>query len=316
MGSGGALAAAWARAGALGLVGGGYGDLEWTSHEYGAATNALSEEPKARARLGCGFISWRLEQDARAFDWLLDQPVPPTAVMLSFGDPTRWVKRLKERGIAAICQIQSIAQLAQVVDAGADIIVAQGSEAGGHGATVEHGRSTFALVPELADRLAAISPDTLLLAAGGVADGRGLAAALMLGADGVLIGSRAWVTAESLASAGAKTEAVRASGDDTARSGIFDVLRRKAWPDGYGFRALRNTLHRQWEGREAELRADPAAAIADFEAGVAAGDFSRANVTVGEGTGLIGDVPDSGTLVNRITTEAVALLGGGWQRAS
>lgn len=309
MGSGGDLAAAWARAGALGLVGGGYGDLEWTSREYGAAVTALANDSAALARLGSGFISWKLDEDASAFDWLLDQPVKPAAVMLSFGDPTRWAKRLQERGIAVICQIQTVDQLQQAVDAGAEVIVAQGGEGGGHGLRVDRARSTFTFVPELADRLAATSPDTLLLAAGGVADGRGLAAAMMLGADGALIGSRAWVTEESLASTGAKAEAVAADGDATMRSGIFDILRRKNWPADYDFRAIRNALHRKWEGREAELRADAEPIIADYEAGVRAADFTRANVTVGEATGLIDDVPTSAELIARMTRDAAALLG-------
>lgn len=309
MGSGGALAAAWANAGALGLVGGGYGDTDWTSREYLAAAKALGDGGGSSKRLGCGFISWRLEQDASALDWLLDQPLAPAAVMLSFGDPAPWVKRLHGCGIAAICQIQAVEQLDQALDAGADVIVGQGGEAGGHGLTLERARGTFTLIPELADRLAALAPDTLLLAAGGVADGRGLAAALMLGADGALVGSRAWVSGESLASTGAKVEAVAATGDDTARSGVFDILRRKDWPADYGFRAIRNALHRQWEGREAQLRVNPGPIIAEFEAGVAAGDFTRANVTVGEATGLIDDIPDSAALVERMTSEAAALLG-------
>ncbi|QJQ32837.1 nitronate monooxygenase [Sphingomonas lacunae] len=308
MGSGGALAAAWAKAGALGLVGGGYGELDWTAREYTLAADALAGDAAATHRLGCGFISWRLEQDASAFDWLLDQPARPAAVMLSFGDPTPWVRRLRDRGIAALCQIQSVAQLQQAVDAGADGIVAQGGEAGGHGARTDGARGTFTLVPELADRLAAVAPETLLLAAGGIADGRGLAAALVLGADGALIGSRAWVTTESLASTGAKAQAVATGGDETARSGIFDILRRKNWPADYGFRAIRNAMHRQWEGREADLRADPEPAIALFEAGVKSADFDRANVTVGEATGLINDVPNSAALVTRMTAEAAALL--------
>lgn len=308
--SGGALAAAWARSGALGLVGGGYGDLAWTSREYRTAVEAIGPDDAALSRLGCGFITWRLEQDASAFDWLLDQPEVPAAVMLSFGDPAPWVRRLEARGIAAICQIQRIEQLDQTIDAGAAVIAAQGAEAGGHGMNSVLGRSTFTLVPEIADRLAARAPDTLLLAAGGVGDGRGLAAALMLGADGALVGTRAWATEESLAPAPARQAAVDASGDETMRTAIFDILRRKTWPEPYDFRALRNTLHRSWEGREAELRADPDAAREEYDRGVESGDFTRAHVTVGEGVGLIRDVPASAELVGRITGEAAALLAG------
>lgn len=303
--SGGALAAACANAGALGLLGGGYGDLAWVQREHALALSLL---PADAPRLGCGFITWKLDQDASALDWLLDQPHTPAALMLSFGDPRPHAARLKRRGVPLICQIQQLAQLPLCLEAGAAVIVAQGGEAGGHGMNALNGRSTMSLVPELADALAAQSPDTLLLAAGGIADGRGLAAALMLGADGVLLGSRLWASAESLASEGAVQAALQAHGDDTARSAVFDLLRRKDWPEPYDFRALRNPLHRAWERRLDELRAAPEAARADYEAGVAAGDFKRAHVTVGEAVGLMHDAPPAAELIARITKQAKQLL--------
>ena len=170
-------------------------------------------------------------------------------------------------------------------------------------------RATFSLVPELADALAAQSPSTLLLAAGGIADGRGLAAARMLGADGVLMGTRLWASAESLASTGAVAAALQANGDETARSAVFDVLRRKNWPREFDFRALRNRLHRQWESRMDELRSSPEAARADYDAGVAAQDFDRAHVTVGEAVGLLQDAPSAAELIERITKQAEGLIG-------
>ena len=303
--AGGALAAACAQAGALGLLGGGYGELQWLQREHALA---LSLWPTEAPRLGCGFITWKLDEDASALDWLLDQPHTPAALMLSFGDPRPYAARLSQRRIPLICQIQQLAQLPACLEAGAAVIVAQGAEAGGHGMNALNGRSTMSLVPELADALAAQSPDTLLLAAGGIADGRGLAAALMLGADGVLMGSRLWASAESLASQAAVHTALQAHGDDTARSAVFDVLRRKHWPAPYDFRALRNPLHRAWEDRVEALRASPDAARADYDAGVAAGDFSRAHVTVGEAVGLIHDAPAAAELIARITLQAQALL--------
>jgi len=169
------------------------------------------------------------------------------------------------------------------------------------------GRSTFTLVPEIADYLASHSPDTLLLAAGGVADGRGLAAALMLGADGALVGSRLWATQESLAAEGAKTLATHTTGDGTARSAIFDILRRKNWPAPYDFRAIRNDLHRALESDMAALHDNPEPARANYDAGVKAGDFTRAHATVGEGVGLIGDIPCAADLIERITCQALEL---------
>jgi nitronate monooxygenase len=171
-----------------------------------------------------------------------------------------------------------------------------------------NGRATISFVPELADWLAAYSPHTLLLAAGGIADGRTLAASILLGADGAMIGSRLWATQESLAAQGAKDQAVATDGDGSARSSIFDILRRKNWPEPYDFRALRNDLHRRWEGHVDELRANPQAARAEYDAGVAAADFSKAHATVGEAVGLIHDLPQAGELIERISREADLLL--------
>lgn len=297
--SGGALAAACAQAGALGLVGGGYGDLAWTQREYQLAQSLLDGHTQ---RLGCGFITWKLDEDARALDWVLEQA--PRAIMLSFGDPRPYAARIAQSGAQLICQVQRLEQVAQAIEAGASVIVAQGAEAGGHGMNAQLGRGTFALVPEIADWLAQHAPATQLLAAGGVGDGRGVAAALMLGADGVLIGSRLWATRESLAAQGAKIQATHTNGDGTARSEVFDILRRKNWPQPFDFRAIRNALHRQWENRIAELKAHPNAARADYDQGVAQGDFDRAHATVGEAVGLIHDIPGAAELIAAISSQA------------
>ncbi len=303
--AGGALAAACARAGALGLVGGGYGDLAWTQREY-----LLALEAADTGRIGCGFITWKLDEDASALDWLLDlAPAErPRALMLSFGDPRPYAARIAAAGMPLICQIQRVGQAQQAIEAGARVIVAQGAEAGGHGMNALNGRATFTLVPELADWLAAHAPDTLLLAAGGIADGRTLAAALALGADGALVGTRLWATTESLAPQGAKERAVATNGDGTARTAIFDILRRKNWPAPYDFRAVRNSLHQKWEGSIAALQAHPEEGRARYDAGVKAGDFDAAHVTVGEGVGLVNDLPSAGELVLRMQRELRAVL--------
>ena len=306
--AGGALAATCARAGALGLLGGGYGELAWLQHEHGLALSLCVGDAAALKRLGCGFITWKLDEDASALDWLLDQSHLPAALMLSFGDPRPYAERIAKRGVPLICQIQRLEQLPWCLEAGAAVIVAQGAEAGGHGMSGVQARATISLVPEMADALAAQSPATLLLAAGGIADGRGLAAALMLGADGVLMGTRLWASAECLVSTGAVAAALKANGDDTARSPVFDVLRRKHWPREFDFRALRNGLHREWESRIHELRAAPDAARANYDAGVAAQDFDRAHVTVGEAVGLLRDAPSAAVLIERITKQAEALM--------
>jgi nitronate monooxygenase len=107
-----------------------------------------------------------------------------------------------------------------------------------------------------------------------------------------------------LAAPGAKTQATQTSGDGTARSEVFDILRRKNWPTPYDFRAIRNDLHRALESDMAGLKTNPDAARADYDAGVKAGDFTRAHATVGEVVGLIADIPSAAELIQRLTMEA------------
>ena len=179
-----------------------------------------------------------------------------------------------------------------------------------HGMNSFDGRSTFTLVPEIADWLAGHSPDTLLLAAGGIADGRGLAASLMLGADGALIGSRLWATEESLATATAKKESLNVNGDGTARSSVFDILRQKNWPKQFDFRAIRNRLHRKWENRLEELQSSPDDAIQDYQEGVRHEDYDRAHITVGEAVGMINGIEPAEEVIRTISTDAWELLVG------
>ena len=205
--AGGRLAAAVSEAGGLGLIGGGYGDAEWLEREFAAA---------GRTRVGCGFITWSLAQKPHLLELVLARA--PAAVMLSFGALDPFAQRIKATGATLVCQVQTLALAREAVAAGADVIVAQGAEAGGHGSE----RATFTLVPEVADYLAATSPETLLVAAGGVADGRGLAAALMLGADGVLVGSRFWASNEALVAPSFQQAVVAADGDATIR--MLDLI--------------------------------------------------------------------------------------------
>lgn len=304
--AGGALAAAVAQAGGLGLVGAGYGDLAWTQREVRLALQCAAPH----ARIGVGFITWKLDEDASALDWLLDLPPGqrPRTIMLSFGDARRYGARIAASGARLICQIQRLDQAPAALEAGAALLAAQGTEAGGHGMNSLHGRATFTLVPELADWLAGNAPDTLLLAAGGIADGRGLAAALALGADGALIGTRYWATQESLAAPGAKAVALATDGDGTARSAVFDILRRKNWPAPYDFRAGRNALHRLHENNVEALRAVPEVARAQYDHALQAGDFSKAHVTVGECVGLVHDLPAARALTLRLHAEALSAL--------
>ncbi len=302
--TGGRLAAAVTRAGGLGLIGGAYCDADWIAREFDAAGNTA---------VGCGFITWKLQEKLQETLGLLDHVLArkPAAVFLSFGDPTPFAPAIRAAGVPLICQVQTLADAKLAAGAGADVIVAQGAEAGGHG----EARATLTLVPEVADWLAVHAPDTLLVAAGGIADGRGLAAALMLGADGVLMGSRFWASAESLAAPGMTDAAIAASGDDTIRSSVMDAARGLSWPGRFTARVLKNPVTERWHDDPQGLAAHAGEIAADWKAGWDAGDPSRANTFVGEVAGLIHDRPPAGEILTAMVSGAEALLGGGWRGA-
>jgi nitronate monooxygenase len=225
--SGGALAAAVTNAGGLGVIGGGYGDKEWLQRELLAAGNAP---------VGIGFISWALQKCPDLLNVALDHD--PKAIFLSFGEIRSFAPQIRRAGIPLIAQIQTVAQAKGAVSEGAEFIVAQGTEAGGHGGT----RSTFPLVPAVVDALGNIP----VIAAGGIADGRGLAAALMLGAAGVLCGTAFFASRESLSHPNMKRVAFAASGDDTVRSSVVDIARGINWPPQWTIRTLRNSFIDGW----------------------------------------------------------------------
>jgi nitronate monooxygenase len=292
--SGGRLAAAVTAAGGLGLIGGGYCDPKWLQSEIGQADGA---------RVGYGFITWSLARNRAVLDVALAQQ--PATVMLSFGDMRQFADRVHAAGVPLTAQVQNLDHAREALDAGTDVIVAQGGEAGGHGMTV---RSTFTLVPEVVDLVADRSPETVVLAAGGVADGRGLAAALALGADGVLVGTRFWASPEALVSPRAQQRAIQASGDDTVRTRVYDLVRQLDWPANYNERALGNAFLDTWHGNEARLSASLPEAVDTFEKAVAAEDFDTAAIFVGEAIGLIHEVRPAADIVADMVREATRIL--------
>jgi len=288
--AGGRLAAAVSNAGALGLVGGGYGDPEWLRTELSTARS------RTRRPWGVGLITWHATEEVLEHALSYE----PHAFMLSFGDPDPFVPAIKEAGCTLICQVQDVEDGRAARAAGADIIVAQGSEAGGHGAD----RSTLPLVPAVVDATA----PTPVLAAGGIADGRGLAAALMLGAQGALMGTRFYAATEALGHESAKERIVAAKGRDTERTRVFDVVRQHEWPQPFTGRAIRNRFMERWDGREEDLGAALDEEIPAFRAAVRGGDFDTAMIWAGEGVDLISDVAPAGELVRRIGAETEARL--------
>lgn len=289
----GRLAAAVSRAGGFGIIGGGYGDEAWLLREMDAAGDV---------RVGVGFITWSMARQPRLLDVVMERK--PPAVMLSFGEVAPHAEKIKRGGALMICQVQTVAQAREACVSGADILVAQGAEAGGHGIS----RGTMALVPAVVDA----APEVVVVAAGGIADGRGLAAALMLGAHGVLVGTRFYATEEAAGHPEAKRRILAASGDHTIRGTLFDIARRNIWPAPYCGRVLQNTFSERWRGREMELMQQQTEAARYAEAR-AAGDFDTAAVIAGEAVDLITDLPRAGEVVVRMAEQATSLLGGAWR---
>ncbi|MFL5332561.1 MAG: NAD(P)H-dependent flavin oxidoreductase [Geminicoccaceae bacterium] len=293
--AGGALAAAVSRAGGLGLIGGGYGDGDWLNAQFGAAGNQV---------VGCGFITWSLASQPHLLAQALDRR--PRAIMLSFGDPVPFAEEVRAAGASLICQIQTLAHARRAIEAGADVIVAQGAEAGGHGAV----RGTLTLVPEVLDLCVRCGADALVLAAGGIADGRGLAAALMLGADGVLVGTCLYAAREALVPPALQRAVVAADGDATVRTSVVDTIRSRDWPPEFSIRVQRNAMVDRWHGREDELKARLADAAARYTAAASAGDPDESAVIVGEAVGLIDQVRPAADIIQAMAAGAEAQLRG------
>lgn len=281
--SGGALAAAVSRAGGLGMIGGGYGDGGWLEREFTAAGDT---------RIGVGFISWSLANQPHLLDLALERA--PAVLMLSFGDFNTFLPSIRDSQSKLIVQVQTLRQAREAVDAGVDAIVAQGTEAGGHGGN----RATMPFVPAVVD----VANGIPVIAAGGIADGRGLAAALALGATGVLCGTAFFASDESLASQNAKHAAVCGCGDDTERSSIFDLTRGLDWPSGWNLRAMRNTFTQRWSEDIEGLVQNLSIEQARFRAAQAADDTDISAVIVGEACDLIlRREPAHATLLNMIS---------------
>jgi NAD(P)H-dependent flavin oxidoreductase YrpB (nitropropane dioxygenase family) len=185
--------------------------------------------------------------------------------------------------------------------AGADVIIAQGTEGGGHVGW----QTTLTLVPMVVDAVAPIP----VLAAGGIADGRGLAAAIMLGADGVLLGTRFLASRESPLHPNFKQAILESDGHDTLLSEIPDVAAGLVWP-GAMSRSRRNRFIERWAGREWALRQRQVGAKAALQAARKSGDVHEAVLSMGQDAGLIHDIAPAAEIVGRIAQDAERILTG------
>ena len=283
--AGGALAAAVSDGGGLGLIGAGRGGQTWLERECGIAKAATSKP------WGIGFLTWAI--GPQAIEAAIQHS--PAAIMLSFGDPSPYAETILAAGIPLMVQVTDMEEAGHALDVGANVVVAQGAEAGGHGG----GRATLPFVPAVVD----IAGSTPVLAAGGIADGRGLAAALMLGAAGAMIGTRFEATAEALLDAKEAKAIIAAGAADTVRGRVLDIATEAGWPPRYPARTLRNHFTDAWEGRESELESDQSA-LAEFRAAAERGDRDYLPIWAGEAVDLIKELDSASALVGRIAEQA------------
>jgi nitronate monooxygenase len=284
----GELAAAVSEAGGFGMIGGTNSNgAPWLREQIRIA-RSLTSRP-----FGVGFISSfpDTEELARV---ALDEGV--AAINHSFADPTPFVAPTHATGTKVFAQVQTLKQAITAAQAGADVIIAQGGEAGGHAGAI----GTFALLPAIVDAVTPIP----VVAAGGIADGRGLAAALLLGAQGAWMGTRFVASQEWGGPAWEQAAVLAATSDDTVQTRVYDLIGERPFPAENPDRVLRNTFIDRWNGRESEIAANREALQAEVAAGQQRADPSVVGVSAGVAAGLITAAQPAGVIVRDIVREA------------
>lgn len=289
--AGGRLAAAVSAAGGLGMIGASTPKgAAWLASEI-ELVRSLTSRP-----FGVGFISHVPTTEALT-EVAIEAGVP--IVCHSFVDPTPFMPALRDAGVIVMSQVGTVELAVKAAEAGVDVIVAQGTEAGGHTGRIP----TLPLVPAIVDAVAPIP----VIAAGGIADGRGLAAALVLGAQGVLMGTRFIATPECDGRESTVDRILEARTGDTVLTEVFDLAKGMAWPAGVLGRSLPNAFLSEWYGREDELREWTSAERATYRE-LAIDHPEIADVYAGESAGLIHSVESAGDVVRRVAAEAEAIL--------
>ena len=291
--SGGGLAAAVSEAGGLGLFGTAGARPEWL-HEQIALARSKTSKP-----FGVGFLTQRLPQEAALFEVALEARLPVLA--FSFADPAPWVARARDAGIATVCQVQDIEGARSAAQAGADVIVAQGTEAGGH-----TGMST--LLP-LLEAVLDEFPDQIVIAAGGIATGRALAAVMAAGADGAWMGTRFLATTEATEVAPDHRQMIlESTAQDTVFTPVYDIVNGSKWPGDVAARVRRNAFAAEWTGREDELVARLEELRAQNLAGRETAPADNRIYYMGTGVGAITSVRPVAEVLREICNEAGRLL--------
>ena len=281
------LVAAVSNAGGLGIIG-----------ALGRTRDDLRDEIRRVRNLtsmpfGVNHVVCRI--DDACLELTLAQRVP--VLSLSWGRAAELTARAHEVGVKVVHQVTSPEEAGGVAAEGADVVIAQGAEGGGHVGT---SMSTMALVPQAVDLVKPVP----VIAAGGIADGRGLAAAIMLGAQGVLMGTRFLATVESHSRGHSKDALLNSLGSQTMASKFLDDVLGILWP-GSVVRSIRNPILEEWARKLPEDWAQHADELRpQVQAAVNNGDF----VLAGESVGLVHEILPAGELVKKIAAQAEALL--------
>lgn len=287
------LVAAVSRAGGLGAL----GCLYLTPDQIGERCAAIRRE--TNRPFGLNFLLFDMREDCFA----AALAVRPSVMQFAWARPEQDLRQFFDRAHDVGCKITYMAgavpEAVHAAKAGADVVIAQGTEGGGHVGWM----SSLPLIPMVVDAVGPVP----VLAAGGFADGRGLVAALALGAQGVLLGTRFLATVESPLHPNFKQAIVDSDGHDTLLTEIPDIVAGQVWP-GAMIRSRRNRFIERWAGREWALRQSRAEAFAKLRAARDAGDIDEGLLSFGQDAGLIHDILPAAEIVTRIVRDAETIL--------
>ena len=245
------------------------------------------------------FLLFMVDEDA--FTAALAEKPAGIALAWPRGDQDlkSYIDRAHDAGCKVTLMAGNVKEAIRGAEAGADVIIAQGSEGGGHVSWM----ASIVLTPMVADAVAPVP----VLAAGGFADGRGLAAAIALGADGILLGTRFLASDESQLHTNFKKAILESDGHDTVLTEIPDLAAGIVWP-GAMSRAQRNTFIENWMGREWEIRHHQAEIEVAVIKARDKGDADNAPLSFGQDAGLINDIIPVKDIILRIVKEAEDIM--------
>jgi NAD(P)H-dependent flavin oxidoreductase YrpB (nitropropane dioxygenase family) len=287
------LVAAVSNAGAFGTLGTSAFDATTLDTEI-ASIRERTDKP-----YGINHLLFQIQEDMFAVTLRAQPAVAAFAWARKDQNLRDYFQRARDVGCKVMYMAGEVPEALRAAEAGADVIVAQGTEAGGHVVWM----ASFPLVPMMVKAVAPLP----VLSAGGIADGRGLAAALALGADGVLVGTRFMATPEAPIHPNFKQAIVKSDGHDTVLTEIPDLASQRVWP-GAMSRAKRNQFIDRWSGREWALRQNAREVGKQVAAARAAGDVDNATLSFGQDAGLIDSIKNVREVVQDMIAEAEEII--------